>query len=82
MNRLSLKELEEIKKPWEASTPGPFIEGRYHTSGSDFIRTSKNDIELSGASLADQDFIANAKQDIPRLIAEIELLWKIMPNIE
>ncbi|EKR71752.1 hypothetical protein [Leptospira noguchii] len=85
MNRLSLKELEEIKKRWEASTPGPwksFIEGRDHTSGSDFIRTSKNDIELSGASLADQDFIANAKQDIPRLIAEIELLWKIMPNIE
>lgn len=64
MNRLSLKELEEIKKRWKVSTPGPFIEGRDHTSGSDFIRTSKNDIELSGASLADQDFIASAKQDI------------------
>lgn len=85
MNRLSLKELEEIKKRWEASTPGPwesFIEGRDHTSGSDFIRTSKNDIELSGASFADQDFIANAKQDIPRLIAEIELLWGITPDTE
>ncbi|EJO76345.1 hypothetical protein LEP1GSC079_0852 [Leptospira interrogans str. FPW1039] len=65
-----------------ASTPGPFIEGRDHTSGSDFIRTSKNDIELSGASLADQDFIASAKQDIPRLIAEIEFLWGITPNIK
>ncbi|WP_017851673.1 hypothetical protein [Leptospira interrogans] len=85
MNRLSLKELEEIKKRWGASTPGPwksFIEGRDHTSGSDFIRTSKNDIELSGASFADQDFIANAKQDIPRLIAEIELLWGITPDTE
>ncbi|ULH28280.1 hypothetical protein FH581_019325 [Leptospira weilii] len=84
-NRLSLKELEEIKKRWGASTPGlwkSFIEGRDHTSGSDFIRTSKNDIELSGASVADQDFIANAKQDIPRLIAEIEFLWKIIPTIE
>ncbi|EMN92493.1 hypothetical protein [Leptospira weilii] len=84
-NRLSLNELEEIKKRWGASTPGPwksFIEGRDHTSGSDFIRTSKNDIELSGASVADQDFIANAKQDIPRLIAEIEFLWKIISTIE
>ncbi|WP_061236044.1 hypothetical protein [Leptospira weilii] len=84
-NRLSLNELEEIKKRCGASTPGPwksFIEGRDHTSGSDFIRTSKNDIELSGASVADQDFIANAKQDIPRLIAEIEFLWKIISTIE
>ncbi|AGQ33525.1 hypothetical protein M495_24730 [Serratia liquefaciens ATCC 27592] len=32
------------------------------------------DIELSGASIADQDFIANARQDIPDLLREIRRL--------
>jgi hypothetical protein len=35
-----------------------------------------NDIELFGATVADQDFIARARQDIPRLIDEIERLRK------
>jgi len=30
-----------------------------------------NDIELFGATTADQDFIAHARQDIPRLLDEI-----------
>jgi len=38
--------------------------------------TRGNDIELFGATVADQDFIANARQDIPRLIDEIERLRK------
>jgi len=32
------------------------------------------DIELTGATAADQDFIAHARQDVPRLLAEIERL--------
>lgn len=32
------------------------------------------DIELSGATADDQDFIAQARQDIPRLLKEIERL--------
>lgn len=32
------------------------------------------DIELSGATEAGQDFIAHARQDIPRLITEIKRL--------
>ena len=55
--------------PWES-----FVEGRDHTSGSSFIRTMGEDIELSGASIADQDFIAHARQDIPRLVREIRRL--------
>ena len=35
-----------------------------------------NDIELSGATVEDQDFVAQARQDIPRLIDEIERLRK------
>jgi len=34
------------------------------------------DIELLGGSVADQDFIAHARQDIPRLLDEIERLTK------
>lgn len=72
-------ELEEIAARCNATTCGPwvsFIEGRDHESGSDFIMTGDNnnrghDIELTGASKADQDFIAAAKQDIPKLINEI-----------
>ena len=43
-------------------------------SGSDFIRTGGADIYLTGATTADHDFIAGARQDIPKLIAEIERL--------
>jgi hypothetical protein len=31
-------------------------------------------MELSGASIADQDFIAQAREDIPRLLEEIARL--------
>ena len=34
------------------------------------------DIELFGATIDDQDFIAHARQDIPKLLAEIESLKK------
>ncbi len=82
MNEISDNELDEILARCNQTTPGPwtsFIEGRDHSSGSDFIMTGTNDsrgndIELSGASKADQDFIACAKQDIPRLVAEIKRL--------
>ncbi len=71
-------ELEMIMNRCAQATPGPwksFIEGRDHTSGSSFIRTGGEDFELSGGgTTADQDFIAHARQDIPRLLAEIERL--------
>ena len=77
-------ELEEIRKRCDAATPGPwksFIEGRDHTSGSSFILTGsvgrrRDDIEMSGATGADQDFIAHAREDIPRLLEEIARLRK------
>ena len=74
------EQLEEIKERIKNATPGKwvsYIEGRDHTSGSDFIMTGVGgergpDIELTGATKADQDFIAHARQDIEILIAEIE----------
>jgi hypothetical protein len=55
------------------------MEGRDHTSGSSFIMTGPQgsrgeDIELTGATDEDHDFIAEARQDVPRLIAEVRRL--------
>lgn len=82
---LTKDDIEQIRERCNAATPGPwvsFVEGRDHTSGSNFIMTGEglnrgNDIELSGATTADQDFIAHARQDIPRLLAEIARLRKL-----
>ena len=86
MNVLTDKKIAEIRERCEAASPGPwisYIEGRDHTSGSDFIMIGEGgnrseDIELTGATKADQDFIAHARQDVPTLIAEIERLKNIL----
>lgn len=87
---LSEMELDEIRRRSEAATLGPwrsFIEGRDHTSGSSFIMTGTDtnrgeDIELSGASAADHDFIAHARQDVPRLLEEIMTLRNLCEHIQ
>jgi hypothetical protein len=76
------KELNEIRLRCNVATPSPwvsYVEGRDHTSGSNFIMTGEGenrgeDIELTGATIADQDFIAHARKDIVQLINEIERL--------
>ena len=74
-------ELKKIEERCNNATEGPwesFIEGRDHTSGSSFIKTKGNDIELIGATSSDQDFIACARQDIPYLISEIYRLKELL----
>ena len=74
---MSDKDFAAIVKRVSAATAGPwksYIEGRDHESGSHFIMTAKDDIEPTGATHADQDFMAEARQDIPRLLAEIRRL--------
>ena len=79
---LSDEELASIRRRCEAATPGSwksYVEGRDHESGSSFIMVGSSaargaDIELSGATVADQDFIAHARQDVPRLLDEVERL--------
>jgi len=76
------EELKQIEHRVNSAQPGPrkaYIENRDHESGSNFIMTGTdeqrgNDIEMDGATIADYDFIANARQDIPRLIDEIRKL--------
>lgn len=87
--KMTERELSEIKQRVESASPGPwrsFIEGRDHTSGSSFIMTGVGegqeisdvlrgeDLEFPGISGEDQDFIANARQDIPRLLDHISIL--------
>jgi hypothetical protein len=72
-------DLPAIRERCSRATAGPwksYLEGRDHTSGSNFIMTSGEDIELLGATEADQDFIAHARQDIPLLLAEIDRLME------
>lgn len=86
---LTEEELESIARRCAAASPGPwksYIEGRDHTSGSNFIMVGAgesrgDDIELSGASNADQDFIANARQDIERLVAEVRRLRALLTGV-
>ncbi|MBB6523793.1 hypothetical protein [Pseudoteredinibacter isoporae] len=82
------KELQEIQDRCNAATCGPwvsYVEGRDHVSGSDFIMTGEgenrgDDIELSGATTADQDFIAHSRQDVPRLLEEIRRLRVLLQD--
>ena len=70
-------ELEEIRARSEAATAGPwvsYVEGRDHLSGDSLIMTADQDIQRTNATVADQDFIAHARQDVPRLLAEVALL--------
>jgi hypothetical protein len=86
------EELKEIENRNISGTNGPWIamtEGITHTSGEDFIMTGVknaedyknsergNDIYLINGKKEDLIFIANAKQDIPKLIAEIRKLKKV-----
>jgi hypothetical protein len=87
---ISEKEIQEIELRVDQSQNGPwkaYIQGRDHDSNSSFIMTGSKEkprvnICLAGATIADIDFIANAKQDIPRLIKEIkELQSQIQKDI-
>ncbi len=76
-DELTNADLDQIEARLLAATPGPWkslVEGRDHTSGSSFIQTPASDIEPSGATAADQDFIAHARQDLPKLLAEVRRL--------
>lgn len=85
---LTDEELAEIESRADRARKGPwlsFIEGRDHDSGSDFIQVGagaarSDDIELLGATGTDQDFIAGARQDIPRLVAEVKRLRSLLAD--
>jgi hypothetical protein len=84
-NTVNAAYLRSVEDRLNIATPGrwtSFVEGRDHTSGSSLIRTARNDIELSGATPADHDFIAHARQDVQILIAEVRRLQRIAGDYE
>ncbi len=83
-------ELDEIEARCNAASGGPwksYVEGRDHVSGSSFIMVGVGDLrgedmeisrEGKPATAAHQDFIASARQDIPRLISEVRRLMGLL----
>jgi hypothetical protein len=79
------EELAAIEDRCKAASPAPwtaFVENRDHTCGDSFIRLAGLDDypdmyvshDTQQAPSADLDFIAHARQDIPRLLVEIRRL--------
>jgi hypothetical protein len=58
-----------VEGPWKAS-----FEGRDHWGGSNIVLTAGEDLDICGATAADLDFIASARQDVPRLLEEVRAL--------
>jgi hypothetical protein len=84
-------ELAAMKARVDATTPGPWrasFEGRDHFSGDSVIFTGGQEVEIyisaddykggGGHFCADLDFIAHARQDVPRLIAEVQRLRALL----
>jgi hypothetical protein len=75
--------------PWQA-----FIEGRDHSAGDTIIRIGGLDISMPDMYVyfsspgpttepvpdADLDFIAHARQDVPRLVREVRRLKALLSN--
>jgi hypothetical protein len=91
LQELSDEELDRIERRSEAATVGPwysYVVGRDSDAVVDCIELgSCNElgscgiIELAGASVADQDFIAHARQDLPRLLREVRTLRARMRSL-
>jgi len=82
-DRLTDAELDEFRRLCQRVAPPPWramIEGRDHTSGDSFIRIGREDDrdedmyvsrDSGPASPADLEFIATARNYLPRLLDEI-----------
>lgn len=82
-DRLTDAELDELRRLCERAAPPPWramVEGRDHTSGDSFIMIGREDDrdedmyvsrDSGPASASDLDFIAAARNYLPRLVDEI-----------
>lgn len=80
-------DLVQIRQRCEAATLGPWIsswEGRDHDSGESVIlrgdQRQFEDLCIKPCTLADQDFIAHAREDLPALVDEVLRLRKLLNN--
>jgi hypothetical protein len=80
----SEQELKRIERLIDAASDGPWYSyavGRDPEAESNYIEIgscnelgSFKSIEVVGGTIADQDFIASARQDMPRLLLEVRML--------
>ena len=79
---LSNDELVGIERRAQAAACGPwysYVVGRNIEAGLNCIQLgSCETLELVGASVADQDFAAHAREDVPRLVAEVRRLRSLL----
>jgi hypothetical protein len=88
LSDLSADELERIERRVVAASAGPWISyavGRDPAAECNRIETGVcnelgtfTSIEIVGGSVADQDFMACARQDIPRLLQFVRLLRALL----
>jgi hypothetical protein len=92
VTELTVEELDAIDERQRRALPGPWWaswEGRDHMSGDSFVGTGQGDqrgpdlyvsTDDGPAGVAVLDFIASARQDIPRLIAEVRRLRLLLAD--
>lgn len=88
---LSDDELNRMERLAQAATAGPWLSyavGRDKGAGSNRVELgvcndlgSFQSIELNGGTIADQDFIASARQDVPRLLLEVRALRALLESL-
>lgn len=82
------EELDDVERRAAAATEGPWksiVEGRDQDSGDSFVLTSGPDLYVSCSPpqseeqrIANLDFIAAARQDVPRLVEEVRRLRALL----
>jgi hypothetical protein len=92
--RLNAEELEAIRKRVEAATAGPWYNTRwdvatepdcttgYPSSPESICGTFDGEYIENPNGINDAEFIAHARQDVPKLLAEIEHLTTELARIE
>jgi len=75
---LTERELDLMERRSQAASPGPwisFVVGRDLEAGLNCIEVGYCALmEVLGGTEADQDFIASAREDVPRLVKEVRRL--------
>lgn len=75
---LTERELDLMERRSQAASPGPwisFVVGRDLEAGLNCIEVGYCALmEVLGGTEADQDFIASAREDLPRLVKEVRSL--------
>lgn len=84
MARLTTQEIEAIRKRAENATEGPWgVNTRDYPYDKASKLVTNNHVYIAKAFVgeADAEFIANAREDIPKLLAEVEHLTGVIGTL-